>query len=153
MVRWRTAAILWFVAGLSSAFLVPYMTDQLLLAVFAIGAAVGIVLAIASLLRRSGRLARWGATAGAVWLVVFVAITLANPEIPSSTSSRSSGSPCSARRQAGCRTDSPEACAPDEGVTSGSVLDDEAGLVGQGRGERGVGRAQHAEPIGGGRAR
>jgi len=77
-VRWRTAAILWFVAGLSSAFLVPYMTDQLLLAVFAIGAAVGIVLAIASLLRRSGRLARWGAAAGAVWLVVFVAITLAN---------------------------------------------------------------------------
>ncbi len=78
MVRWRTAAGLWLVAGLSSALLVPFMTDQLLLAVFAIGAVVGIVLAAASLLRRSDRLARWSAATGAVWLVVFVAITLAN---------------------------------------------------------------------------
>jgi len=78
MVSWRSAAVLWLVAGLSSAFLVPFMTDQLLLAVFAIGAVVGIVLAVASLLRRSNLLARWGAATGAVWLVVFVAITLAN---------------------------------------------------------------------------
>ena len=78
MVSWRTAAVLWLVAGLSSAFLVPYMTDQLLLAVFAIGAVVGILLAAASLLRRSDRLARWSAATGAVWLVVFATITLAN---------------------------------------------------------------------------
>jgi hypothetical protein len=78
MVSWRTAAVLWLVAGSSSAFLVPYMTDELLLAVFAIGAAVGIVLAVASLLRRSDRLARWSAATGAVWLVVFATITLAN---------------------------------------------------------------------------
>jgi FtsH-binding integral membrane protein len=78
MVSWRTAAVLWLVAGLSSALLVPYMTDQLLLAVFAIGAVVGIVLAATSLLRRSDRLARWSTVIGAVWLVVFVAITLAN---------------------------------------------------------------------------
>ena len=55
MVSWRTAAILWLVAGLSSAFLVPFMTDQILLAVYAIGAAVG-----------------------AVWLVAYAAIVLAN---------------------------------------------------------------------------
>lgn len=74
----RTAAILWLIAGLSSAFLVPYMTDQVLLAVFAIGAIVGIVLAAASLVRWSDRLAIWSAATGAVWLVVFVTITLAN---------------------------------------------------------------------------
>jgi len=78
VVRWRTAAVLWLVAGLSSAFLVPYMTDQLLLAVFAIGAVVGIVLAAACLLQRGDRLARWSAATGAVWLVVFATITLAN---------------------------------------------------------------------------
>ena len=78
MVSWRTAAVLWLVAGLSSAFMVPLMTDQRLLAAFALGAVVGIVLAVASFLRRSERLARWGAAAGAVWLVVFVAVTLAN---------------------------------------------------------------------------
>ena len=77
-MSWRSAAVLWLVAGLSSVFLVPFMTDQVLLAVFAIGAVVGIGLAVASLLRRSNLLARWGAATGAVWLVVFVAITLAN---------------------------------------------------------------------------
>jgi hypothetical protein len=78
MMSWRTAAVLWLVAGLSSAVLVPYMTDQLLLAVFAIGAVVGIVLATASLLGLSNRLARWSAAIGAVWLAVFAAITLAH---------------------------------------------------------------------------
>ncbi len=78
MVSWRTAAVLWLVAGSSSAILVPYMTDQLLLAVFAIGSIVGIVLAAASLLRRSDRLARSSAATGTVWLVVFATITLAN---------------------------------------------------------------------------
>lgn len=78
MVSWRTAAVLWLVAGSSSALLVPFMTDQLLLAVFACGAAVGIALATATILRRSRRLARWGAVAGAVWFVVFAAITLAH---------------------------------------------------------------------------
>jgi hypothetical protein len=78
MVSWRTVSVLWLVAGLSSAFLVPFMTDGLLLALFAIGAVVGIGLAGASFLRPSQRLATWGAAAGAVWLVVFVAITLAN---------------------------------------------------------------------------
>lgn len=78
MVSWRTAAVLWLVAGLSSAFLVPYMTDQLLLAAFGIGAIVGIVLAAASFFRRSDRLARWSGATGAVWLVVFATITLAN---------------------------------------------------------------------------
>ena len=72
MVSRRTAATLWLVAGLSSAFLVPYMTDQVLLAVFAIGAIVGIVLAAACLLRWGERLARWSAATGAVWLVAFV---------------------------------------------------------------------------------
>ena len=57
MASWQTAAVLWLVAGLSSAVVVPFMTDQLLLAVFAIGAVVGIVLAVASLLRRSNHLA------------------------------------------------------------------------------------------------
>ena len=74
----RRIAVLWLVAGSSSAFLVPYMTDQLLLAVFAIGAIVGIGLAAATLLRWSDRLARWSAAIGAVWLVVFATITLAN---------------------------------------------------------------------------
>lgn len=78
MESWRTAAVLWLVAGSSSAFLVPFMTDRLMLAVFALGAVVGIVLAVACLLRRGDRLARWSAATGAVWLVVFVAITLAN---------------------------------------------------------------------------
>lgn len=78
MVSRRTAAVLWLVGGLSSAVLVPFMTDQLLLAVFAIGAIVGIVLAVASLLRWSDRLARWSAATGVVWLVVFATITLAN---------------------------------------------------------------------------
>lgn len=78
MASWRTAAVLWLVAGLSSAFLVPFMTDQLLLAVFAIGAAVGIALAVAGLVRRSDRLARSGAAIGAVWLVVYIAIVLTN---------------------------------------------------------------------------
>lgn len=78
MVSWRTVAVLWLVAGLSSAFLVPFMTDQLLLAVFATGAVVGIVVAVASLLRRGDRLARWSAATGAVWLAAFVTITLAN---------------------------------------------------------------------------
>jgi hypothetical protein len=78
MVSWRTAAVLWLVAGLSSAFLVPYMTNQLLLAAFAIGAVVGIGLAAASFFLRSDRLARWGAATGAVWLFVFATITLAN---------------------------------------------------------------------------
>ncbi len=82
MVSWRTAAVLWLVAGLSSAFLVPFMTDRLLLAVFAIGAVVGIVLAAASLLRRSDRLARWSAATGAVWLVAFATITLTNLSDP-----------------------------------------------------------------------
>jgi uncharacterized membrane protein len=54
------------------------MTDQLLLIVFAVGAVVGIGLAAASLLRRGERLARWCAATGAVWLVVFATITLAN---------------------------------------------------------------------------
>ena len=74
----RRIAVLWLVAGSSSAFLVPYMTDQLLLAVFVIGAIVGIGLAAATLLRWSDRLARWSAAIGAVWLVVFATITLAN---------------------------------------------------------------------------
>jgi hypothetical protein len=78
MASWRTALILWLVAGLSSAFLVPFMTDQLLLAVYAIGAVVGVVLAVASVVRRSERLARWGAVVGAVWAVVYAAVVLAN---------------------------------------------------------------------------
>jgi hypothetical protein len=78
MVSSRTAAVLWLVAGSSSAFLVPFMTDQLLLAVFAIGAIVGIGLAVASLLLQSGRLAKWSAATGAAWLAVFATITLAN---------------------------------------------------------------------------
>jgi hypothetical protein len=78
MVSWRTAAVLWLVAGLSSAFPVPFMTDRLLSAAFAIGAVVGVVLAAVSLLRRSDRLGRWSAVIGAVWLVVFATITLAN---------------------------------------------------------------------------
>lgn len=77
-MTWQIAAVLWLVAGASSALLVPYMTDQLLLAAFAIGAVVGIVLAAACLLRRGDRLARWSAATGAVWLVVFATITLAN---------------------------------------------------------------------------
>ena len=78
----RTAAVMWLVAGLSSAFLVPYMTDPLLLAAFAIGAVVGIVLAVAGLLRRSARLARLGAATGAVWLVVFATVTIVNLGAP-----------------------------------------------------------------------
>lgn len=78
MTSWRTAAILWLVAGLSSAFLVPFMTDQILRAVYAIGAAVGIVLAVASFVRQSDRLAQSGAVVGAVWLVAYAAIVLAN---------------------------------------------------------------------------
>jgi hypothetical protein len=78
MVSWRTAAVAWLVAGLSSAFLVPFMTDQLLLVAYAIGAVVGIALAVASLVRRSDRLARSGAAVGAVWLVVYLAIVLVN---------------------------------------------------------------------------
>ena len=78
MVTWRTAGILWLVAGLSSALLVPLMTDQLLLAVYAIGAIVAIVLAVASFVRRSDRLATWGAAVGAAWLVAYLAIVVAN---------------------------------------------------------------------------
>jgi hypothetical protein len=78
MASWRTVAILWLVAGLSSAFLVPFMTDQILLAVYAIGTAVGIVLAVASFVRKSDRLAQLGAAVGAVWLVAYAAIVLAN---------------------------------------------------------------------------
>ena len=78
MASWRAAAILWLVAGLSSAFLVPLMTDQILLATYAIGAAVGIVLAVASFVRPSDRLAQSGAAVGAVWLVAYAAIVLAN---------------------------------------------------------------------------
>lgn len=95
MVSRRTAATLWLVAGLSSAFLVPYMTDQVLLAVFAIGAIVGIVLAAACLLRWGERLARWSAATGAVWLVAFVhdplspvSSTSSKPWTRSSTRSR-----------------------------------------------------------------
>lgn len=78
MASWRTAAILWLVAGLSSAFLLPFMTDQALLAVYAIGAAVAIVLAVASLVRPTDRLAQLGAAVGAVWLIAYVAIVVAN---------------------------------------------------------------------------
>jgi len=78
VVSRQTAAVLWLVAGLSSAFLVPYMTDQVLLAAFAIGATVGIVLAAASVLRWGERLGRWSAATGLVWLVAFATITLAN---------------------------------------------------------------------------
>ena len=78
MVSWRTAPILWLVAGLTSAFLVPFMTDQVLLAVYAIGAVVGIVLAVASIVRPSDRLARWAATIGAVWLVAYLVSVVAN---------------------------------------------------------------------------
>lgn len=78
MASWRTAAILWLVAGLSSALLVPFMTAQILLAVYAIGAAVGIVLAVASSIRQSDRLAWLGAAVGAVWLVASAVIVLAN---------------------------------------------------------------------------
>jgi uncharacterized membrane protein len=82
LVSRRTVAILWLVAGLSSAFLVPYMTDQVLLAVFAIGALGGTVLAAASVLRWSERLARWSAVAGLVWLLAFATITLVNIGAP-----------------------------------------------------------------------
>jgi uncharacterized membrane protein HdeD (DUF308 family) len=78
VVSRQAVAILWLVAGSSSAFLVPYMTEQVLLAVFAIGAIVGTVLAAASVLRWSERLGRWSAATAAVWLVVFTTITLAN---------------------------------------------------------------------------
>ena len=78
MVSWRTAAVLWVVAALSSALLVPFMTDQLLLAVYVIGAIVGLVLAVASFARRSDRLARVGAAAGAAWLVIATIVVLAN---------------------------------------------------------------------------
>jgi hypothetical protein len=78
MVSWRTAAVLWLVAGLSSALLVPFMTDPLMLAVYAIGAVVGLVLAVASFARRSDRLARVGAAAGAAWLVIATVVVLAN---------------------------------------------------------------------------
>jgi len=54
------------------------MTDQRLLAVYAIGAAAGIVLAVASFVRPSDRLAQSGAALGAVWLVAYAAIVLAN---------------------------------------------------------------------------
>ena len=77
-MSWRTAAVLWLVAGLSSALLVPFMTDQLMLAVYVIGAVVGLVLAVASFARQSDRLARVGAAAGVVWLVVATVIVLAN---------------------------------------------------------------------------
>ena len=78
MASWRTAAILWLVAGLCSAFLVPFMTDLILLAVYAIGAIVGSGLAVASFVRRSDRLAELGAVVGTVWLVAYAAIVLAN---------------------------------------------------------------------------
>ncbi len=95
MVSRRTAATLWLVAGLSSAFLVPYMTDQVLLAVFAIGAIVGIVLAAACLLRWGERLARWSAATGAVWLVAFVH----DPRTCSRSSKRSRRASCGRPRR------------------------------------------------------
>ena len=119
MVSRRTAATLWLVAGLSSAFLVPYMTDQVLLAVFAIGAIVGIVLAAACLLRWGERLARWSAATGAVWLVAFVhdprtslalldalaaSIVRASPEVARQAAALRVRAPrATALRRAGCR--------------------------------------------------
>jgi hypothetical protein len=60
MVSWRAAAVLWLVAGLSSALLIPFMTDPRMLAVYAIGAVVGIALAVGSLIRKGDRLAKGG---------------------------------------------------------------------------------------------
>ena len=82
MTSWRAAAVLWLVAGLSSALLIPFMTDPLLLALYAIGAVVAIPLGIASLVRRSERLARLGAPVGGVWLVAYAAVALANRSDP-----------------------------------------------------------------------
>jgi len=75
-------AVLWLVAGSSSAILVPFMTDQLLLALFAIGAVVGTVFAATCVLRRSDRIARWSAATGVAWLVVFVTVTAVNLGAP-----------------------------------------------------------------------
>ena len=77
-MSWRTAGILWLLAGLSSAVLAPLMTDQVLFAAYAIGAVVGILLAVDCFVVRGRRLARWGAALGVVWLVAYSAIVLVN---------------------------------------------------------------------------
>ena len=88
MRSWRLSGVLWILAGLSSAVLVPVMTDPALTAAFAIGAVVGIGLGIACFARPDSTLASVAAAVGLAWVAIFGAITLLHLGIRSRSGSR-----------------------------------------------------------------
>ena len=78
MSRPRTAAVLWLIAGASTAGIAFFIVDRVTLGAFIIGAVAAVVLGLAFLFRPSPGLVRWSNVAGAAWLVAFGTITMLN---------------------------------------------------------------------------
>lgn len=82
MNRRRLAGILWLIAGISSGAIAFFILDPLTLAVFIVGAVLGVLLGIALLARPQARLTGLAAAMGVLWLVAFGAASVGNLSAP-----------------------------------------------------------------------
>lgn len=78
----RRAGALWLIAGASSGLIAFFIVDPLTLAVFVVGAAAGVLLSLAMLLRPSAAYANLSSLLAVAWLIGFGAVTVANLSAP-----------------------------------------------------------------------
>jgi hypothetical protein len=82
MIRQRLPGVLWLIAGLSSGAVAFFVTDPLHLAILGAGAALGILLGLAMLVRPSATWDTASTVLGLAWLVAVGYIALTNLSVP-----------------------------------------------------------------------
>jgi hypothetical protein len=82
MASQRLAGALWLVAGISSGGIAFFLVDPLDLAIFIGGAVLGVLLALAMLVRPSPSWVTWSNLLGATWLLAFGAVFVTSLSLP-----------------------------------------------------------------------
>jgi hypothetical protein len=82
MASQRLPGVLWLLAGVSSGGIAFFLVDPLQLAVFIGGALLGVLLALAILVRPSPSWVTWSNMLGAAWLLAFGAVLLTSLSLP-----------------------------------------------------------------------
>jgi len=82
MASQRLPGVLWLLAGVSSGGIAFFLVNPLQLAVFIGGALLGVLLALAMLIRPSPSWVTWSNMLGVAWLVAFGAVLLTSLSLP-----------------------------------------------------------------------